>query len=103
MPQDSVIRCQRLPSEYLKLLHVDTMGFWAAHVREAVEVFGADRVMFGTDTGRCRSIEEHIDIVNALDVPTADKENILWRNAAAFFDLKVGRLRRLTPPSRWQV
>ena len=27
-------------SEYLRLLHVDTMGFWAPHVREAVEVFG---------------------------------------------------------------
>jgi hypothetical protein len=27
------------------------MGFWAPHAREAVEVFGADRVMFGTDYG----------------------------------------------------
>ncbi len=51
MPEHSVIRCKQMPSEYLKLLHVDTMGFWAPHVREAVEVFGADRVMFGTDYG----------------------------------------------------
>jgi hypothetical protein len=56
MPEDSVIRCKKLPSDYLRLLHVDTMGFWAPHVREAVEVFGADRVMFGTTTAPCRSI-----------------------------------------------
>jgi predicted TIM-barrel fold metal-dependent hydrolase len=90
MPADSVMRCQNLPSEYLKLLHVDTMGFWAPHVREAVEVFGADRVMFGTDYGPVPlDPSEHIDIVNSLAISAADKENILWRNAATFFDLTV--------------
>jgi predicted TIM-barrel fold metal-dependent hydrolase len=88
MPEDSAIRCKQLPSEYLKLLYVDTMGFWAPHVREAVEVFGADRVMFGTDYGPVPlDPKEHIDIVEALAIPAADKENILWRNAARFFDL----------------
>ena len=90
MPEDSVIRCKKMPSEYLKLLHVDTMGFWAPHVREAVEVFGADRVMFGTDYGPVPiDPKEHVDIVNELAISPADKENILWRNAARFFDLKV--------------
>ena len=75
MPPDSVIRCQKLPSEYLKLLHVDTMGFWAPHVREAIEVFGADHVMFGTDYGPVPlDPKEHIDIVNGLPVAPADKE-----------------------------
>ena len=67
MPERSVIRCKQMPSEYLKLLHVDTMGFWAPHVREAVEVFGADRVMFGTDYGPVPiDPKEHVDIVNGL-------------------------------------
>jgi predicted TIM-barrel fold metal-dependent hydrolase len=90
MPEDSVIRCKKLPSEYLRLLHVDTMGFWAPHVREVVEVFGADRVMFGTDYGPVPlDPKEHVDIVNALGIAPADKEKILWRNAAAFFNLEV--------------
>jgi len=90
MPVDSVIRCERLPSDYLKLLHVDTMGFWAPHVREAVEVFGADRVMFGTDYGPVPiDPKEHIDIVTGIDISAEDKENILWRNAARFFNLGV--------------
>jgi len=90
MPERAKIRCQRLPSEYLKLLHVDTMGFWAPHVREAVEVFGAGRVMFGTDYGPVPlDPKEHIDIVKGLGLSAADEENILWRNAAAFFNLVI--------------
>ena len=90
MPEDSAIRCKKLPSEYLRRLHVDTMGFWAPHVREAVEVFGADRVMFGTDYGPVPlDPKEHVDIVNTLGIAPADKEKILWRNAAAFFNLEV--------------
>jgi predicted TIM-barrel fold metal-dependent hydrolase len=90
MPDDSIIRCKKRPSEYLKQFHVDTMGFWAAHVREAVEVFGADRVMFGTDYGPVPiDPKEHIDIVSGLAISSADKEKILWRNAARFFNLDV--------------
>jgi predicted TIM-barrel fold metal-dependent hydrolase len=90
MPADSAIRCLRLPSEYLGLLNVDTMGFWGPHVREAVEVFGADRVMFGTDYGPVPlDPKEHVDIVNALPISADDKANILWRNAARFFNLDV--------------
>ena len=85
-----MIRCKQMPSDYLKLLHVDTMGFWAPHVREAVEVFGADRVMFGTDYGPVPiDPKEHVDIVTGLGLSAADTEKILWRNAAAFFALDV--------------
>ena len=85
MPARAVIRCKRRPSDYLAALHVDTMGFWAPHVREAVEVFGVDRVMFGTDYGPVPiDPREHVDIVNGLAIAPADKEMILWRNAARF-------------------
>jgi aminocarboxymuconate-semialdehyde decarboxylase len=88
MPERAVIRCKQRPSDYLARLYVDTMGFWAPHVRETVEVFGADRVMFGTDYGPVPiDPGEHIDIVNGLVISAADKEKILWRNAARFFNL----------------
>jgi predicted TIM-barrel fold metal-dependent hydrolase len=90
MPERAVMRCKQRPSDYLKLLSVDTMGFWAPHVREAVEVFGVDRVMFGTDYGPVPiDPREHIDIVNDLSISAADKDNILWGNAARFFNLDV--------------
>jgi predicted TIM-barrel fold metal-dependent hydrolase len=31
--------------------------------------------------------KEHVEIVNGLAIAPADKENILWRNAARFFNL----------------
>jgi len=90
MPERAIMRCKDLPSSYLKRINVDTMGFWAPHVREAVEVFGAEHVMFGTDYGPVPlDPKEHFDIVETLPLSDADKEKILWRNAAAFFDLQV--------------
>lgn len=90
MSERSAIRCKELPSSYLSRFSVDTMGFWAPHVREAVDVFGVDRVMFGTDYGPVPiDPKEHIDIVSGLAISTADKEKILWRNAARFFELPV--------------
>jgi predicted TIM-barrel fold metal-dependent hydrolase len=91
MPERAMIRCKERPSDYLTRLSVDTMGFWAPHVREAVEVFGAERVMFGTDYGPVPiDPKEHVDIVNALPITAEDKDKILWRNAARFFALDVG-------------
>ena len=53
-------------------------------------MFGANPVMFGTDYGPVPlDPKEHVDIVNTLGISPADKEKILWRNAAAFFNLEV--------------
>ncbi len=89
MPEDAAIKCKEMPSSYLrKNLHVDIMGVWAPHVNEAVEVFGADRVMFGTDYGPVPvDPKAHVDIVNGLALSDADKEKIFWKNANAFFGL----------------
>ncbi len=90
MPEPSLIRCKKMPSDYLKLLHVDTMGFWAPHVREAVEVFGADRVMFGTDYGPVPiDPKEHVDIVNELAISAADKEKNPLAERREVFDLGI--------------
>ena len=91
MPERAVIKCAKLPSAYLAGLSVDTMGLWAPHVREAVEVFGAERVMLGTDYGPVPiDPSEHVAIVRELGLSAVDKENIMWRNAARFFNLDVG-------------
>ena len=88
MPERAQIKCKNLPSDYLKLLNVDTMGIWAPHLKEAVEVFGPDRVMFGTDYGPVPiDPTEHVRMVEALDLSAGDKEKIFWRNADRFFGL----------------
>jgi len=89
MPERAAIKCKNIPSSYLrKNLHVDIMGVWAPHVAEAVEVFGPDRVMFGTDYGPVPvDPKAHVDIVKNLKISDADKDKIFWKNANAFFHL----------------
>ena len=89
MPERAKIKCKELPSTYLRRnIHVDTMGFWGPHVREAIEVFGADRVMFGTDYGPVPlDPREHIDIVKSMGLSKADEDKVFWKNASAFFRL----------------
>jgi predicted TIM-barrel fold metal-dependent hydrolase len=89
MPERAQIKCKDLPSSYLrKHLHVDTMGFWGPHLREAIEVFGADRVMLGTDYGPVPlDPKEHIDLVKECKLSAEDEEKVLWKNANAFFNL----------------
>ncbi len=88
LPEHAKIRCAELPSDYLRRLNVDTMGLWGPHLKQAVEVFGADRVMFGTDFGPVPiDPKEHIDIVNALPITEAQKQDIFWRNADRVFGL----------------
>jgi predicted TIM-barrel fold metal-dependent hydrolase len=89
MPEDAKIKCRNEPHSYLATnLHVDIMGVWAPHVAEVVEVFGADRVMFGTDYGPVPiDPKVHVDIVNNLKIPEDDKQKIFWKNANAFFGL----------------
>jgi hypothetical protein len=44
----------------------------------------------GTDYGPVPiDPKEHIDIVNSLAISAADKDKILWRNAARFYKLDV--------------
>jgi len=70
------------------------MGFDPAGIRHAIELFGVDRVLLGTDYGPVPiSPKEHIDIVrNELSLSGEEQEMILGRNAARLFG--IGELKR---------
>ena len=52
------------------------------------ELFGADRVLFGTDYGPVPiSPKEHIDIVKGLGLSVEDESRILWKNANDLFQV----------------
>ena len=91
LPEGQAAVCERKPSEYLRTnLYVDTMGFSAAGIRHCIEVFGADRVLFGTDYGPVPiSPSEHIDLVKSLGLSPEDEAKIFWKNASDLFGLAV--------------
>lgn len=89
LPSGEEATCERMPSEYLRTnLYVDTMGFSSAGIRHCIDLFGADRVLFGSDYPPVPiSPGEHINIVRSLDLAKEDEEKILWKNANELFDL----------------
>jgi len=89
LPQGEAAICKRKPSDYLRTnLYVDTMGFSPAGIRHCIELFGIDRVLFGTDYGPVTiSPKEHIDIVKGLGLSKQDEEKIFWENARDLFKL----------------
>lgn len=91
LPSGQRAVCRRRPSAYLRSnIYVDTMGLNRSATRQAVELFGADRVVLGSDYPAVPlSPREHIDIVQELGLSSDDEENILWRNAAELFGLHL--------------
>ena len=87
LPEGQAAVCERRPSEYLKMnLYVDTMGFSPAGIKHCIDLFGVDRVLFGSDYAAVPiSPKEHIDIVKGLGLSQEDEEKILWKNANTLF------------------
>ena len=72
------------PSTQLRKLFVDSVCLWPPAIRLALDVFGSDQVMFGTDEPFW-SGSEGIAAVEQLDSDEADLERIYWRNADRVF------------------
>ncbi len=82
--------CQRPPSSYMKTnLYVELgLSFSPTTIGQAIEVFGSDRVLFGTDYP-VAPISEQLMIVQQLHLSPAEQEQILWKNSLELFHLDV--------------
>jgi predicted TIM-barrel fold metal-dependent hydrolase len=80
----------RPPSSYLDRVYVDSCSYSAPALRCNLEVFGADRVLFGTDFPPMR-IPPSIttDLLEQVGVSREDMEKILWRNAVSLLGVEV--------------
>jgi aminocarboxymuconate-semialdehyde decarboxylase len=85
--REALDRLQRTPSDYYKMLYVDTAMFGGEHgVRCVVDFFGPDRVLFGTDAPFDAQAGSYLiprtitDIERAID-SQADRDAIFEDNA----------------------
>ena len=81
---------QREPVEYAREnIWVDTMGFHPPGVRHAIEVYGVDHILMGTDYGPIpMSPREHIEMIqNDIGLGLEDQDKILGLNAKKLFGL----------------
>jgi predicted TIM-barrel fold metal-dependent hydrolase len=82
-------------------IYFDVVGTSPQHLRLAVDKIGPDRIMFGTDwsaTWRWLSVpatlhQIRMKVLDDAKLSEAEREQILWKNAARLFKLETGARR----------
>ena len=100
--KDNLIVASKFPNVHCKLSGMVTEADWAnwkpadlkPYVDLALEHFGAERCMFGSDWPVCELAASYEDVFNALvdcigGVSDEEKRHILGQNAIEFYRLKV--------------
>lgn len=82
-------------SEQLRLIYVDTATPSLPALRAALEVFGADRLLFGTDSPPLATpLDAALAAIDQLALSDVDRDRILVGNAQELFGLASAELRR---------
>ena len=80
---------KKRPSEYLKMMYLDSTCYHAPALRCGLETVGADHVIFGTDAPPLTMLKPRgLKLVQDLEIPAADKARILAGNAARLLKLQ---------------
>lgn len=77
----------RLPSDYIRDLYVDTTVFDPAMVEHLVARHGAHRVLLGTDYPFDMGLKDPLDLVDRAKLQREDRDRIVGLNAAELFRL----------------
>jgi aminocarboxymuconate-semialdehyde decarboxylase len=77
------------PSEYYKKnVYVDVISFHLPAMKCCLEYLGVDRLLIGTDYAHpIGGPQKVVGFVKGLDLPKAQFEKIMWKNAAKLFKL----------------
>ena len=77
----------RPPSTYIKRMYTDTVSPHTAGMKFAIEYYGVDRVMYGTDYP-CWDPAAALEFFGEIGLSKADQEKILYGNARRILGLK---------------
>ncbi len=79
---------KKRPSEYLKMMYLDSTCYHAPALRCGLETVGAEHVIFGTDAPPLTMLKPRgLKLVQDLEIPAPDKAKILAGNAARLLKL----------------
>ncbi|MFY9402594.1 MAG: amidohydrolase family protein [Candidatus Omnitrophota bacterium] len=74
------------PTDFLKNIYVDTSGDTTrANFESALALFGANRILWGSDYPAKKDFALSIQAINSLDIPKEDKQRILGGNLEEVF------------------
>ena len=77
----------RSPAEYYRQVYLDLVSLSALAIRYAYDFAGPDRLLFGSDHPWV-GVDTLLELVQALDIPEADRARIMGLNAVWLF--KIG-------------
>jgi aminocarboxymuconate-semialdehyde decarboxylase len=72
---------------YLKRMYTDTVSSHTAGIKFAIEFYGVDHVMYGTDYP-CLDHQKTLEFLNEIELSEADRNKILYENTRTFFNLR---------------
>ncbi len=73
----------RLPSEILKEVYVDTSGASLGNIKLALDLFGQDHILWGSDYPVNVDLESNLKVLDQLGEEV--KEKITYKNLTALF------------------
>jgi aminocarboxymuconate-semialdehyde decarboxylase len=72
---------------YIKRMYTDTVSSHMAGIKFAIEFYGADHVMYGTDYP-CLDHQKTLEFFNEIELSEADRNKILYENVRKIFNLR---------------
>ena len=74
------------PTTYLKRMYTDTVNPHALGMRFALEFYGVDHIMYGTDYP-CWSPAACLQVLKEVGLSAEDRQKVMYDNAQRFFNL----------------
>ena len=100
--QEDMAKIAQYPNVYCKLSGMNTEADWkswkpadiAPYVHKVIDMFGYDRVMYGSDWPVCRLAGEYEDVWSTINqvlsnISDGQRQRVLGANAIRFYNLKI--------------
>lgn len=82
------MRIKKKPSEYLKMMYLDSVSYHAPAARCALETVGVDHFLFGTDAPPLTVLKPRgLKLIDELRLNPAEREKVLSGNAKRLLKL----------------
>ena len=83
-------KLKRPVRDYLRRFHYDSMAYYPETLRFMISLLGTDRIVIGTDSFATMDVDQPNELVEQLNLPAAEREQIFSGNAKRLFK-KIGR------------